>query len=494
MTWEAVVLWFQQGILVYFALLNLLYALFGYLGIRSVIVYARGVSRVALRDLLELEFYKPVSILVPAHNEEGSIVASVRSMLGLHHPEFEVVVAQDGSTDRTLEALVEAFSLVEVPLVYRKAIDTKPVRRILRSVRYPNLIVVDKENGGKSDAVNAALNVARYPLVCAVDADSLLNAEALLRASRAFVEDDRVVAVGGTVRPLNGAVLREGTVRELRVPKRWLERFQILEYARGFFTGRAAWSKFGALLIISGAFGVFRRDVLLEAGGMWTGTVTEDMEIVVRLHRMSFGKRRPYRVLFTPDPICWTEVPSDLGTLRRQRNRWHRGLWETLWRHRGMLLRPRYGSVGLVGLPYFWLFEGIGPVVEMLGYVTLVASIATGSVFAEFAVPFLILSVLFGMLLSQLAVGIETMLLARYERLSDRFRLFAACFLEMFGYRQLMTWERFIATFQVRRKPHTWGAMKRAGIPAGDWSGSRVPGAEPEPEPAPESRSEARPL
>jgi cellulose synthase/poly-beta-1,6-N-acetylglucosamine synthase-like glycosyltransferase len=476
MTWHSAALWFQQGILVYFAALNLLYALFGYLGIRSVIVYARGVSRVALRDLLELEFYKPVSILVPAYNEEGSIVASVRSMLSLHHPEFEVVVAQDGSTDRTLETLVEAFSLVEVPLVYRKAIETRPVRRILRSLRYPNLIVVDKENGGKSDAVNAALNVARYPLVCAVDADSLLNAEALLRASRAFVEDDRVVAVGGTVRPLNGAVLREGTVRELRVPKRWLERFQILEYARGFFTGRAAWSKFGALLIISGAFGVFRRDVLLEAGGMWTGTVTEDMEIVVRLHRMSSGKRRPYRVLFTPDPICWTEVPSDLGTLRRQRNRWHRGLWETLWRHRGMVFRPRYGSVGLLGLPYFWLFEGLGPVVEMLGYVALVVSIATGSLFGEFALPFLALSVLFGMLLSQLAVGIETMLLARYEKISDRLRLFVACFLEMFGYRQLMTWERFIATFQIRRKRHAWGEMKRVGIPAR------------------ESRSEARPL
>jgi cellulose synthase/poly-beta-1,6-N-acetylglucosamine synthase-like glycosyltransferase len=491
MTWETAALWFQQGILVYFAVLNLLYALFAYLGIRSVIVYARGVSRIALRDLLELEFYKPVSILVPAHNEEGSIVASVRSMLGLHHPEFEVVVAQDGSTDRTLEVMVESFSLVEVPLVYRKAIETKPVRRILRSVRYPNLIVVDKENGGKSDAVNAALNVARYPLVCAVDADSLLNAEALLRASRAFVEDDRVVAVGGTVRPLNGAVLRDGTVQELRVPKRWLERFQILEYARGFFTGRAAWSKFGALLIISGAFGVFRRDVILEAGGMWTGTVTEDMELVVRLHRLSSGKRRPYRVLFTPDPICWTEVPSDLGTLRRQRNRWHRGLWETLWRHRGMVFRPRYGSVGLLGLPYFWLFEGLGPVVEVLGYVTLVVSVATGSLFAEFAVLFLALSVLFGMLLSQLAVGIETMLLARYERISDRLRLFVACFLEMFGYRQLMTWERFIATFQVRRKRHAWGAMKRTGILSGPETASSWGGGT---EPARESRSEARPL
>jgi cellulose synthase/poly-beta-1,6-N-acetylglucosamine synthase-like glycosyltransferase len=228
----------------------------------------------------------------------------------------------------------------------------------------------------------------------------------------------------------------------------------------------------------------------MEAGGMWTGTVTEDMELVVRLHRMSFGKRRPYRVVFSPDPICWTEIPSDLGTLRRQRNRWHRGLWETLWRHRGMVLRTRYGSVGLLGLPYFWLFEGIGPVVEILGYVTLVVSLATGSLFAEFAIPFLVLSVLFGMLLSQLAVGIETMLLARYERMSDRIRLFVACFLEMFGYRQLMTWERFIATFQVRRKRSTWGLMRRAGIPAGDGSPGRAPGQEP----SPRTPSEAGPL
>jgi cellulose synthase/poly-beta-1,6-N-acetylglucosamine synthase-like glycosyltransferase len=470
MIWRTTLLYFQSFVLVYFSVLNFLYALFAYLGIRSVIVYARGISEVALKDLLELEFYKPVSILVPAHNEERSIVASVRSMLGLHHPEFEVVVTNDGSTDRTVDAMVEAFSLVEVPLVYRRAVETKPVRRILRSVRYPNLIVVDKENGGRADAVNAALNVSRFPLICAVDADSLLNAEAILRASRAFVEDDRVIAVGGTVRPLNGATIRDGVVGELRAPRRWLERFQVLEYARAFFTGRAAWSKFGALLIISGAFGLFRRDVVLEAGGLWAETVTEDMELVVRLHRVAYQKRRKYRVVFTPDPLCWTEVPSDLGTLRRQRNRWHRGLWEVLWRHRAMTFNPRYGAVGMTGLPYFWLFEGLGPVVEMLGYLALLVSIVTGTLFVPFGVAFLALSVLFGMLLSQLAVGIETMLLERYERLSDRLLLFVASFLELFGYRQIMTFERFVATFQVRRKRHKWGAMRRVGIPSGDGS------------------------
>lgn len=465
MTGRTAIVVLQHIVLVYFAGLNLLYALFGYLGVRAVIVYARELSALALKDLLERDFYKPVSILVAAYNEQDSIVASVRSLLGLHHPQFEVVVANDGSTDATLERLIGEFSLVEVPEVYRRAIETMPVRAVYRSVRHPNLLVVDKANGGKADALNAALNLARFPLICAVDADSLLDAEALLRASRLFVEDERVVALGGTVRPLNGGVLREHRVQELRLPRRWIERFQVLEYARAFFTGRAAWSGFGALLIISGAFGLFRRDVLVEAGGLWPGTVTEDMEIVVRLHRLNYLKRRRYRVVFTPDPICWTEVPSDIGSLLRQRNRWHRGLWETLWRHRGMLLNPRYGKVGMVGLPYFWLFEAMAPAMEVLGWGVLVASLLTDTLFVRFAGLFFLLSVLFGALLSQLAVGIETMLLSRYARLSDRVRLGIAAFLELAGFRQLLTLQRFLAAFQVRRKGRTWGQMRRRGIP-----------------------------
>jgi len=229
-------------------------------------------------------------------------------------------------------------------------------------------VVVDKENGGKADALNAGLNLARYPLFAAVDADSMLDAEAILRATRLFVEDETLVAVGGTIRPLNGAVVRDGRVTELAMPKRWLERFQVLEYARAFFTGRAGWSHFKSLLIISGAFGLFRRTAVLEAGGFLVGTVSEDMELVVRLHKHFLRKGQPYNIRFTPDPICWTEVPTDLKTLRRQRNRWHRGLCETLWKHRDMLFNPRYGRLGMVAVPYFWFFEALSPLVEVSGY------------------------------------------------------------------------------------------------------------------------------
>ena len=462
--WVWVYIATQLLMLSYFAMLNLLYALFGYLGLRSVTVYARQASQVALKDFLEQDLEMPVSILVPAYNEEASIAASVGSFLSLHYPQFEVIVVSDGSTDQTIPRLVEAFDLTEQRRVYRKTLPTQHVARTFRSTRHPNLIVMEKARGGRADALNAALNISKYPLVAAVDADSLLDAEAILRATRLFLEDETVVAVGGTIRPLNGAILVEGRVNGLQMPRRWIERFQVLEYARAFFTGRAGWSHFDALLIISGAFGLFRRDPVVEVGGFWTGTVCEDMELVVRLHKHFRRKRVPYRIVFTPDPICWTEVPSTMSVLRRQRNRWHRGLWETLWRHKDMLFNPRYGRLGMLGLPYFWFFEGLGPAVELTGYCLLPLGLLLGIIYPGFALMFLALAILYGMLLSQIAVGIETLLLARYPRVQDRILLLLAAFLEFFGYRQVLTFERFLATFQIKKKRGQWGAMTRQGF------------------------------
>jgi cellulose synthase/poly-beta-1,6-N-acetylglucosamine synthase-like glycosyltransferase len=464
-TWSVLFATFQLLLLGYFAVLNLLYALFGYLGLRSVLVYRRELSQIALKDLLEQDLELPVSILVAAYNEERSVVGSVSSFLSLHYPEFEVIVVSDGSTDRTVEQLVQAFALVEQPRVYRRALSTQPIRRTFRSLRHPNLLVIEKDRGGRADALNAALNQAKYPLVAPVDADSMLDAEAILRASRLFLEDETVVAVGGTIRPLNGTVIVEGRVTGLKMPDRWIERFQVLEYARAFFTGRAGWSHFDALLIISGALGLFRREPVMEVGGFWTGTVCEDMELVVKLHKHYRRSGKPYRILFTPDPICWTEVPTSMSVLRRQRNRWHRGLWEILLAHRDMLFNPRYGRLGSLALPYFLFFEALGPVVEVLGYILLPLSFFLGILFVEFALMFVLLAVLYGMLLSQMAVGIETLLLSRYPRLRDRIILFGAALLEFFGYRQILTVERFLAMFQIRRKRGHWGAMLREGIP-----------------------------
>ncbi|WP_347240189.1 glycosyltransferase [Thermus sp.] len=457
---------YQIFVLYYFTLLNLIYGVSALFGLRRVARYARELSELSLKDLLEREAYLPVSILVPTYNEEKTIADSVRSFLALQYPQFEVIVVADGPKDRTLEVLKEAFRLVQVEWVFRRALPTKPVRGVYRSLTHPNLLVVDKENGGKADALNAGLNLARYPLFCAVDADSLLDPEALLRASRLFLEGERVLAVGGTIRPLNGARVREGIVEELRLPSGFLERMQILEYARAFFMGRAGWSAMDALLIISGAFGLFRRAEVLRVGGYRTDTVGEDMELVVRLHRRAREEGRDYRILYTPDPICYTEVPSDWTTLRRQRNRWHRGLWEVLLAHWPMLFNPRYGRLGLLAMPYFLLFEALGPVVEVLGYLLLPVFYLLGMLNLDFALLFLLLALGYGVLLSQLAVGMELLLLRRYPRLWDRVVLLFLGVLEVLGYRQVLALERFLATFQVWRKRGQWGEMRRKGLGA----------------------------
>ncbi|MFN2462490.1 MAG: glycosyltransferase family 2 protein [Candidatus Dormibacteria bacterium] len=454
----------QLAVLFYFAIVNLLYAIFGFLGLRAVRLSFRDFSLVALRDLMEREVYRPISILVPAFNEETSIVLSVQSFLALHYPDFEVIVVVDGSTDRTLERLVAAYELVEKQRLVRTVVGTAPVHATYRSLKHANLLVVSKENGGKADALNCGLNYANYPVVAAVDADSMLDSEAILRAARMFIEDGTLIAVGGTVRPLNGAIVRDGRVDEIRMPKRWSERIQALEYARAFFAGRAAWSHFEGLLIVSGAFGLFRRDAVIKVGGYNARTVGEDMELVLRMHRYHRDNCIPYRIVFNPDPICWTEVPADLKTLRRQRGRWQRGLLETLWLHRGMMFNPRYGRLGLVSLPYFLLVEAASPVVEFVGYAYLLASVLFGFFDPAFAILFIGFAVLYGMLLSQVAAGIETMLLNRYPLVRDRASFFAAALLEGLGYRQMLVVVRFVASIQVWRMRGRWGNMARQGI------------------------------
>lgn len=456
----------QLLILFYFAALNLLYTVLAYFGLKTVVENTRTATPTALKALLESDAYRPISILVPAYNEERSIVSCVRSFLTLNFPELEVIVVSDGSKDRTVETLIEAYALIEIPQTFRRSVPTKKIKRMFRSATWPNLFVLEKENGGKADALNAAVNVSRYPLVCAVDADSLLDGEALLRASRLFAEDESVVAVGATIRALNGAELHDGKVTKLGLPTGWLERCQVVEYARAFLIGRAGWNRLDAVLIVSGAFGVFRRTAILEVGAWDTTTVGEDMEIIVRLHKHFRSAGRQYRILMSPDPVCWTEVPSDAGTLRRQRSRWQRGLFETLWRHRDMMMNPRYGKLGLIAFPYFLFFEALSPLIEVFGWLFLPLSALFGVLSWDYALAFTIVALLYGVLLSQLAVGIEALLFARYSTLNERLILILAAFVESMGYRQMLVYDRFMAMFTVWTQRGQWGAMKRAGIPA----------------------------
>ena len=452
-------------IIVYFLLLNTIYLAFTAMAFVDLVAYRRKVWRGALDSNLSESDYKPISILVPSFNERLTLVATIRSLITLRYPEFEIVVVNDGSTDDSLELVRAAFNLYPVPTATRVRLDTKVVRATYRSLDHPTLLVIDKENGGKSDSLNAGINMSSYPLFCCMDADSVLEPDALLRVARAFKEDDRVVCAGGIIRVLNGATVEDGQVTRIHTPNRPLILCQAIEYIRGFLTGRTPLCKLDALLIVSGAFGLFRKDAVVEAGGYHTGTVCEDMEIIVRLHRWGHETGKPARIIFVPDPVCWTQVPSDWRSLLRQRDRWQRGLLESLWRHRGMFMNPRYGKVGLIGMPFYVIFEAFGPIFELLGYVVMLLLWFFDRLNPGIAALFVVLAVLNGIILSVTALVLDDLLFKRYERTRDLLKMIGAAFLEYCGFRQVLALRRTASFLSVVFRRGHWGKAKRKSMP-----------------------------
>lgn len=405
-----------------------------------------------------------ISILAPAYNEAATVEESVRALLTLAYPRLEVIVVNDGSTDETLEVLSERFDLVAIHPIFRRTVDTQPVRGLYRSSVHPELVVVDKANGGKADALNAALNVATAELVCAIDADTLIEPDALLRIVRPFLDDDRTVASGGTIRVANGSNVRAGRVVDARVARRWLAGIQTVEYLRAFLFGRLGWNRLGGNLIISGAFGLFRRDLVLAGGGYLHDTVGEDMELVTRVRRRAREAGMPDRVVFVPDPVAWTEVPEQLRTLGRQRDRWQRGLADVLWRHRDLVGSRRYGALGLVVMPYFVLVELLGPLFELLAIAGVLGALAAGTVPLAFGGAFLVLSYGWALLLSLTAVLMEQIGYARYRGAGARLLLAGWALLEHVGYRQLALLWRLRGMWRFVRRRTDWGTMTRRGF------------------------------
>lgn len=452
---------FQLLVFLYYLLVNCYYSVsctVALLDIRGQLAVA---SRQHIRNLVTGVYYRPISILVPAHNEEATIVTSIRFSLALSYPEFELVVVNDGSTDRTLEVLREEFRLVQIEKPIKIVLKHEQIRGVYVSLDHPQLLVVDKENGGKADALNAGINASQYPLLCSVDADSLLEEDSLMRAAKLFVEDREVVASGGIIRVLNGCTVVNGKVTEVRAPSRLIECLQSVEYLRGFLVGRTSWNWTNSILIISGAFGIFRKDILLAIGG-YRKTVGEDMDIVIRMHRHCADNKIPCKVVFVPDPVCWTQVPSDYRSLLQQRNRWHRGLIDSLWHSRGMVLNPKYGAVGLLAFPYFIFAEALGPLIEFFGYVSFVIMFSLGLLSRDFALLFLFLAVVWGMSLNVGAILLDNLIYRRYKGLSDLLKITLCGFLECLGYRQLLVVERLFATFMIFQRH--WGKAAREEI------------------------------
>lgn len=412
-----------------------------------------------------------VSILAPAFNEQKTIVENVNSLLTLTYPEYELIVVNDGSTDETLSTLISSFNLVRVDHEVIYTLDTKNVRAVYRNSTLPKLTVVDKENGGKADALNVGINLSRMQYICAIDADSLLEPDALLKiASQLLDFSTEVPVIGGSVLPVNGCRVDHGTLVHVGVPKNALARFQAVEYVRAFMSGRLGWAALNNVLIVSGAFGLFDRKRLLEVGGYLTSssrfqkdTVGEDMELVVRIRRFLKENKIRHRVCFSFNASCWTEVPEDLHTLKRQRYRWQRGLIESLLFHRKMLFNPAYGSVGLVAMPYFFVFEMAGPFIETLGYILVVAAGLLGILNVEIALMLFVSTVLAGVL-----VSLMSLLTLQHHPASlsagDTLRLIVFAVLENFGPRQLFSLWRVGGYLNMLITASNWNKAERKGF------------------------------
>jgi len=451
-------------VLIYFVMINLGYLILLFLGIDEVLFHSRKPDF----DICDREGCKLVpgiTIIVPAYNEEKIISESVISLLALEYPKLEVLVVNDGSSDNTLEKLKRNFKLIEVTREIDEKIDTAPIRAIYNSIEEKRLTVLDKENGGKADALNAGVNYARTDLVLAIDADTLVEKDALQKLVRKYMRtDSRVVALGGIVRVLNNCQVVSSEVVKAKLPKKFLPGMQVMEYIRAFLFGRSGWSRINSLPIISGAFGLFERESLVDIGGYRTTTVGEDIDAVVRLHKKMKKDEENYDISFLPDPVCWTQVPRERKTLSKQRARWQRGLIETLTYNKEMIFNPKYGKLGVFALPFFLFFELLGPIIEITGYFMFIVFFLLGIFSLSYFLLFLAVAVIFGVLLSLSSLLLAELTLKRYEDPIDRLKLLALAVLENFGYRQFHTIWRIKGTIQFLQKETKWGEMTREEI------------------------------
>jgi len=425
----------------------------------------------AEEEYMEAIYTKPVSIIVPAFNEEAGIIDSIHSLLSLRYPQIEIIVVNDGSTDHTQQKVIEQFQMKRIQKVAQEQLATQPIRQIFQSEIHPNLLLIEKENGGKADALNAGINVSKYPYFCTIDGDTLLEEKSLLRVMKPVIfSNEEVVAAGGNVRIANGMDVRLGSVFQKKLSSNPLVMMQIIEYVRAFLLGRMALSKFNLVLIISGAFSVFSKQWAIEVNGYSTKMIGEDMELVVKLHRLIKEKKLKKRIEFVPEPVCWTEAPQHISILRKQRRRWHQGLIESLWKHRKMAFNPKYGAVGLISFPYFLIVECFGPLIELGGYIYIIIAFFMGDIYYEFAIALSLLFILYGSLFSVTSILLEAWAMNAYPRLKDVYRLMLVSLLEIFWYKPLTLIWRYEGFVSFIRRRKDWGNMQHAGLSKKGWT------------------------
>ena len=423
------------------------------------------------KTIKEYKVLPSISIIAPAYNEEASIIQNIRSLLSLDYPKTEVIIINDGSKDNSLQKVIEHYSMVKVNYAFNQTIETATVRGIYKSTNaaYKNLIYVDKENGGKADALNVGINISRSELFLAIDVDCIIESDAILRMIKPFVEENKrkVIAAGGVVRVANSCEIKDGRIIKVNYPKNLWAKFQVLEYFRAFTLGRMAWSRINGLLIISGAFGLFDRKIAMAVGGYDKTTVGEDFELVIRMRKyMHKVAKQKYKVAFIPDPLCWTEVPSKLKTLRNQRNRWTRGSIDTVLKHKDMLFNPKYGRMGLLSFPYWVFFEWLAPIIETIGVIYFLFMLIFSSVNIPIFIALLLFVFSFSLFFSSFAVYYETFIFNQYKGYKFLFTVIFIAILEMIIYHPLNVYFALLGnyTFFIKGDKKGWGKMTRTAF------------------------------
>ncbi len=471
MSWQTIIVdIFTYGLLGYSVLLLSCYIFIGTYSIGEIRKHLYKNSFTDYRQLASASQAPGMSILAPAYNEGANVIENVRSLLSIHYANLEVIIINDGSKDDSLAKLIEAYNLYKTDYFVNEQIKTKPVKGVYKSRNkvYKKLIVVDKENGGKADALNVGVNIAQKEYIVCIDVDCILEQDALLKLAKPFLENtkQRVIATGGVIRIANNCTVEGGRLVAVNLPNKFLARVQTLEYIRAFLLGRMAWSRLNGLLLISGAFGAFDKEIVINCGGYDHNTVGEDMELVVRMRRYMEELKQPYKVGFIPDPLCWTEAPDNFKILGRQRNRWTRGTIETLKMHKVMFLNPKYGFLGLVSYPYWFFFEFLAPIIEFVGMFFFILFAVTGLTNWRFFFALLALVFAFGFLYSVFAILMEILTYNQYKRRKDILKLILTAFLEPFVFHPFVVWSAVMGNIDLLRKKNSWGEMTRQGFSA----------------------------
>lgn len=453
-------------ILLYFVVTNLMYMVLMLICLYTVSLHSKFASRTAVAEYLDSPVTPPVALLVPAFNEQDAIISTVVSLMQLNYPEKEIIVIDDGSTDRTMANLIEHFQLLPMDMIYRPTLNCKEPEAFYYSHRYPELLVISKQNGGKSDALNCGINMSRSPYFCTVDADTVIERDALVRLMAPVINSNvNTIVSGGVVRIANGCTLENGELKNIDLPKSWIERCQIVEYIRTFMFGRPGWNYLNATFIASGAFCLLHRESAIGAGGFSTDTVTEDIDIIAELHKYMRRKKWEYRMVFTTDPVCWTEAPSSIKTLAPQRRRWQLGLVQTVMKHNDIIGNPRFGLLGLAGMPFHAYVEAIGCLVEAFGTILIPFSFLVGAMPLNLFLLIMGLAVGYGTLFSLGSVLLEEATLRRYPKARHLMILVMYAVIENFGYRQMITFIRAQGVLRYFVGFRGWERVTHAGIP-----------------------------